>query len=56
VELAYINPTGFEKFLLEYITQEAGDGCGMPDDQVCGAGVYSPGHNLLDIGRTIKKI
>jgi hypothetical protein len=26
VELAYINPTGFEKFLLEYITQEAGYG------------------------------
>ena len=29
---------------------------GMPDDQACGAGVYSPGHYLLDIGRTIKKI
>jgi len=38
VELVYINPTGFEKFLLEYITQEAGDGCGMPDDQACEGG------------------
>ena len=28
---------------------------GMPDDQACGAGVHSPGHYLLDIGRRAGK-
>ena len=27
----------------------------MPDDKTCGAGVYSPGHYLLDIGTTAGK-